>query len=339
VKENAMSESSVQVMDFTDPDAFVQGHDIRSSEYVRLRKVAFRARMTYFDLGLYRLRMARFEPSGDEAVTTTASAIVRVACKPERTTLCMPIDEMVGATINGHELVAGEVLLLAANASILHTVHRRHQDWVSLDFPAADFEALLDQWGQRPLPGGAVSILGLPPSMLCKALPAAVGAAAALASTMPEAITTPGCILGIQDGLNDLLTRVFSTFGDARPDPQRQSRDGVRLVNAADEYLREHIARPIFIEELCVALGISPRKLHNAFFAVYGQSPHPYLKSRRLALVHHTLCSGDRSARLVKSVALSHGFWHMGHFARDYLDMFGELPSQTLNGRAQYPLV
>jgi AraC family ethanolamine operon transcriptional activator len=32
----------------------------------------------------------------------------------------------------------------------------------------------------------------------------------------------------------------------------------------------------------------------------------------------------------VKSVALSHGFWHLGQFARDYRETFGETPTETL---------
>jgi hypothetical protein len=32
----------------------------------------------------------------------------------------------------------------------------------------------------------------------------------------------------------------------------------------------------------------------------------------------------------VKSIALSHGFWHLGQFAHDYRATFGEAPSETL---------
>jgi len=30
-------------------------------------------------------------------------------------------------------------------------------------------------------------------------------------------------------------------------------------------------------------------------------------------------------------MANRHGFWHMGQFAKDYKNLFGELPSQTLS--------
>ena len=34
----------------------------------------------------------------------------------------------------------------------------------------------------------------------------------------------------------------------------------------------------------------------------------------------------------VADAANEWGFWHMGQFAKDYRRMFGELPSETLNG-------
>jgi AraC family transcriptional regulator, ethanolamine operon transcriptional activator len=32
----------------------------------------------------------------------------------------------------------------------------------------------------------------------------------------------------------------------------------------------------------------------------------------------------------VKKIALDSGFWHLGHFAKDYHALFGENPSETL---------
>jgi AraC family ethanolamine operon transcriptional activator len=34
-------------------------------------------------------------------------------------------------------------------------------------------------------------------------------------------------------------------------------------------------------------------------------------------------------------VAHEWGFWNASHFAKDYRDMFGELPSKTLRGNLQ----
>jgi hypothetical protein len=47
-------------------------------------------------------------------------------------------------------------------------------------------------------------------------------------------------------------------------------------------------------------------------------------------MVRQALESAGPEPPLVKTVALDHGFWHLGHFACDYRDLFGETPSETV---------
>jgi len=110
----------------------------------------------------------------------------------------------------------------------------------------------------------------------------------------------------------------------------RRSQVWRRIVVAADEYLRANVARPIYTEELCTVLGVSASSLADAFRITGGISPHRFLKLRRLAMVRSLLRSREGPTSLVKSVALSHGFWHLGQFAHDYRAMYGEMPSETL---------
>jgi len=42
------------------------------------------------------------------------------------------------------------------------------------------------------------------------------------------------------------------------------------------------------------------------------------------------LANADPEEASVKSVAIRHGFFHLGRFARDYKSLFGESPSMTL---------
>ncbi|MBV1798921.1 helix-turn-helix domain-containing protein [Siccirubricoccus sp. G192] len=103
-----------------------------------------------------------------------------------------------------------------------------------------------------------------------------------------------------------------------------------RVITTADEYLRAHVARPIYTEELCSALGVSASGLAQAFRGTFGLSPHRFLKLRRLAMVRSLLRAREGQSPLVKSVALAHGFWHLGQFAHDYRALYGETPSDTL---------
>ena len=135
----------------------------------------------------------------------------------------------------------------------------------------------------------------------------------------------------LRDALLDAargLVREPETGRDGRS--RRDATARRRVVVAADEHLRAHLARPIYTEELCAALGVSPATLAAAFHAAFGVSPHRFLKLRRLAIVRNVLGSREGPAPLVKSVALAHGFWHLGQFAAEYPAVFGEMPSETL---------
>jgi AraC-like DNA-binding protein len=160
-----------------------------------------------------------------------------------------------------------------------------------------------------------------------------MAAAARMADAPPESLVEPGTADAMAAALADALLDLVGSGVHVLPRP-RAAREAHRVVRAAEDYLHADIGRPIFREQLCAALGVSLRKLHDAFVSTTGMSPQAYLKTRRLMLVRRSLRERDARPPLVKSVALAHGFWHLGHFARDYRMLFGESPSATM-GRAE----
>ena len=62
----------------------------------------------------------------------------------------------------------------------------------------------------------------------------------------------------------------------------------------------------------------------------YGISPVRYLKLRRLHQVRRALRRADGESNTVQSVAQSTGIWHLGRFAVEYRELFGESPLETL---------
>jgi AraC family ethanolamine operon transcriptional activator len=149
-------------------------------------------------------------------------------------------------------------------------------------------------------------------------------------ATEPPRQALRASLLGIA---SDLLEDAVPGVRDHRAHTPQAWR---RIVVGAEAYLGTHLDRPIYTDELCRALAISPATLADAFRATLTISPHRYLKLRRLNLVRAALLRNDGPAPLVKTVALSHGFWHLGQFARDYREQFGESPSETL-ARAHGP--
>src|SRR5262249_44681568 len=121
-------------------------------------------------------------------------------------------------------------------------------------------------------------------------------------------------------------------FGRAAPmrAPPRRTRRALAVFRIADEFLRSNGARPLPLGDIVAATGASIRSLHHAFMAATSMSPAAYLKRRRLMQVHAVLKRADPAKTLVKTVAIDHGFWHLGHFAAVYGAMFGCPPSETL---------
>jgi AraC family ethanolamine operon transcriptional activator len=101
------------------------------------------------------------------------------------------------------------------------------------------------------------------------------------------------------------------------------------LAWKAEAWLRECLAEPPTVADLCAAVGAGERTLHEAFREHLGTTPMAYLKTLRLNAARQDLCRAGTTSK-VTDVALDWGFLHFGWFSQDYRRLFGETPSQTL---------
>jgi AraC family ethanolamine operon transcriptional activator len=83
------------------------------------------------------------------------------------------------------------------------------------------------------------------------------------------------------------------------------------------------------VVELAARLGYTTRALRYAFRYALDTSPYQYLLRRRLTLVREALLDTSRPERTVLDLLLAHGISHQSEFARQYRQLFGEVPSQT----------
>ena len=81
--------------------------------------------------------------------------------------------------------------------------------------------------------------------------------------------------------------------------------------------------------ELCQQLHVSRRTVQNSFRNVAETTPLHYLRSLRLNGVRRELTSTVPTKVSIGDAAARWGFFHLSHFAADYQELFGELPSQT----------
>ena len=104
-----------------------------------------------------------------------------------------------------------------------------------------------------------------------------------------------------------------------------------RIVQLAEEYIEASWNRAITIEELASETKTSIRALYAAFKKSRGYSPMKFAKTVRLQRAKQMLTEADQRT-YVSTVAFKCGFGNLGHFARDYREMFGELPSELFRG-------
>jgi AraC family ethanolamine operon transcriptional activator len=130
-----------------------------------------------------------------------------------------------------------------------------------------------------------------------------------------------------------VLTGVCLALAASRGRPHRTplaSRNHWRCVRKVRGYLEDRpLAEALTLQTLCQITGVGARTLNTAFQEVTGDSPMQFIKRRRLNAARHALSTSE--AESVKGAALDHGFWHLGRFAHEYRNLFGERPSETLS--------
>jgi AraC family ethanolamine operon transcriptional activator len=102
-----------------------------------------------------------------------------------------------------------------------------------------------------------------------------------------------------------------------------------RATRASLELLEDSDAMPLTVSDLCKRIGTSAPTLYRAFQEQFGVSPKQYIQIRRLCGARQQLFE-KTTEESIADIANNWGFWHMGQFAADYRQHFGELPSETL---------
>ncbi|MFB9269186.1 helix-turn-helix domain-containing protein [Bradyrhizobium erythrophlei] len=105
-----------------------------------------------------------------------------------------------------------------------------------------------------------------------------------------------------------------------------------QTVDRIREYVFERVEDPPRIAELCRHVGVSRRTLQDCFQDALGLTPLQYLRMLRLNAVRRELGALAATGQPVSigDVAARWGFWHWSRFAENYRQLFGELPSRTV---------
>jgi AraC family ethanolamine operon transcriptional activator len=163
----------------------------------------------------------------------------------------------------------------------------------------------------------------------CRALTTHLRALLDLVEARPDLLARPRTRQAIeQECVRRVVEVIAQSTGGDRTACWSSNRE--QLVRRADDYMRACRGEPLSLLDLCRELRVSERTLHYAFHEVRGLSPMAYFRAFRLNAVRQELKTAPDTAT-VHEIARRWGFWHTGEFAAVYRELFGELPSQTLN--------
>jgi len=102
------------------------------------------------------------------------------------------------------------------------------------------------------------------------------------------------------------------------------------IIARFEEFLETHPGKPLYLTEICAAIGVAERTLRVACEEHLGMGPIRFLSLRRMHLVHRALQQADPSTTTVTRLATDHGFCELGRFSVAYRALFGESPSKSL---------
>jgi AraC-like DNA-binding protein len=226
----------------------------------------------------------------------------------------------------GQEVRSGDIVMNRSDV-----VHQRsdadfHYGTVSL--PSDDLAAAAEAIVGRELLEKPYKPTIRPPSALMLRLLNLHKSIGQLAHDTPEILELPEVTRALETNLSHILVRCLADGQSPEPTTGRRRQDSVltRFV----EFLKANPDRPLYLTEICAAIGVAERTLRASCEEHLNMGPIRYLTLRRMHLVRRALLHSHQSTATVTQIATDHGFWELGRFSVAYRMLFGETPSETL---------
>ena len=155
-----------------------------------------------------------------------------------------------------------------------------------------------------------------------------------LCSVLDETVKYPQAplhTLAVESFEGELLDRLLRTLqleGAPKYRPHISHRQ--RGLERALRFLNQAERLDLTVPKLCKMANVSQRTLEYAFKEEFGLTPLGFLRLRRFHHARYDLMAAFSPQTTIAEIARRNGFFQLGYFARDYRNLFGERPSQTL---------
>jgi AraC family transcriptional regulator len=132
---------------------------------------------------------------------------------------------------------------------------------------------------------------------------------------------------------HSFLIRASRATRLATPPPRRETISPFSLRRIAD-HIESRLSERITVVELAAIAGLSRAHFSRAFVNATGESPHNFIRSRRLTLVRRRLDEGAEDLALLAAQA---GFSSHSHMSTAFRQAFGVTPREHREGLAAQP--
>jgi AraC-like DNA-binding protein len=149
-----------------------------------------------------------------------------------------------------------------------------------------------------------------------------------LAHETPELLELPQVLRALENELVHIMVKCLAE--GAALEPTAGNRHHNSIIARFEEFLEANPDRPLYVAEICAAIGVAERTLRASCEEHLGMGPIRYLTLRRMHLARGALLRSDPSKATVTEIVTGHGFWELGRFSVAYRMLFGESPSCTL---------
>jgi AraC-like DNA-binding protein len=227
---------------------------------------------------------------------------------------------------SGTELSPGHIMFYALDSEHHHQSSAGCR-WGTMSLAPDDLAAVGRAIAGCDLTAPAENRLIRPPPHLMSRLLGLHEAAGRLAATVPDTLAHPEVARAMEQELVRVMVGCLTDGMNIGTRSHRHAR--IPVMQRFERLLAENPDSPLYLSEICAAIGASARTLRCQCQEHLGMSPHRYLWLRRMNLVRRALAQADPAVTSVTQLATGHGFWELGRFSVEYRRLFGESPSAT----------
>jgi AraC-like DNA-binding protein len=267
-----------------------------------------------------------------QTLKASAPTVCTVACNPDRRSIGFLTDSNSSPLQHcGLEVLPGDIIV--NRSDVAHRRSGSNLEYGSISLPTDDLNHVVEAVvGLEFMEKSDQRIVHPNPRLMSRLLRLhrAIGQ---LAHDTPEVLQLPEVLHALENELIHAMVRCLADGAGVKPTTGGRRHDAI--VAQFEEFLTANPDRPLYLTEICAAIGVAERTLRASCEEHLGMGPIRFLTLRRMHLVHRALLRTDPSRSTVTRVVTNHGFWELGRFSVGYRALFGESPSETLRRTAE----